>query len=146
MKRSYPICSLCRGVSLLLAVFLLLTACTGTVPDAEGSTDGVLTLPGETTSADLDTVETDPLPPLTTPDPEADLTSLVITSYYATGKTAGDALVAASYVEIHNGSGKDIPLRIGQGRRIHRIPLCRGRHRPRGRLFPGAGQRREWDP
>ena len=110
MKRSYPISSLCRGVSLLLAVFLLLTACTGTVPDAEGSTDGVLTLPNETTSADPDTVETDPLPPLTTPDPEADLTSLVITSYYAAGKVAGDALVAASYVELHNGGNQPLPL------------------------------------
>ena len=101
-----------RGVSVLLALLLLLTACTGAVPDGpeEGSTDGVLTLPGETTSVDTDSLEAEPMPPLTTPDPQASLTDLVITSYYATGVVAGDALVAASYVEIHNGSDKDISL------------------------------------
>lgn len=113
MRRIFHIHGLSRGVAALMALVLMLTACTGAVSPIEdtstggeeGSTEGILLLPEET-----DSVETEPMPPLISPDPEAPLTSLVITSYYATGNVAGDALVAASYVELHNGSSRDISL------------------------------------
>ena len=108
-----------RAALLLLALLLTLTACTGgpkppadtTDQSGEGSTtapessDDVLTLP-----SDQSPDEPDPLPPLTVPDYGSDLKALVITSYYATGKVAGDALVAASYVELYNGSSEPISL------------------------------------
>ncbi len=43
-------------------------------------------------------------------DPEADYTSLVITSVYATGRTGVDALADASFVELYNASDKDVTL------------------------------------
>ena len=109
-RRSYKN-ALLRGASLLLSLLLLLSSCTGRTPSTEddthrqGSEDGILTLPDGSYSE-----EADPLPPLLSPDSTTDLTAPVITSYYAAGKVAGDALVAASYVELHNGGNQPLPL------------------------------------
>ncbi|MBP3570508.1 MAG: CotH kinase family protein [Clostridia bacterium] len=109
---------LVTAVLLLLSCLLILTACTpaptlpsDTLGTEEGSTntpdcgDGILTLPPDTPAE-----EPDPVPPLVAPDPTADLGALVITSYYATGKVAGQALAAANYVELHNGSHSPVSL------------------------------------
>ena len=109
---------LVTAVLLLLSCLLILTACTpvptlpsDTLGTEEGSTntpdsgDGILTLP-----PDPPADEPDPVPPLVAPDPTADLGALVITSYYATGKVAGQALAAANYVELHNGSHSPVSL------------------------------------
>ena len=117
--------ALIRTALLFLALVTLLTAChtvpavpeqtdripeetTGLLPESDSSSDsegGVLTLPDH-----IPPEEPDPVPPLAAPDPTADYGKLVITSYYATGRVAGKALVNANYVELHN-SG-DTPLSL----------------------------------
>lgn len=114
MKPIFRACRRVRGGVLLLAVLMIFVSCTASIVSPvdtsaegreEGSTVGALTIPETTVSA-----ETEPLPPLVAPNLTADLDSLVITSYYAAGKVAGEALVAASYVELHNGSEEVISL------------------------------------
>ena len=109
MKSPFPMHGLFKGVALLLAALMTLTACIDhtIIPPAdttvEGTEEGSM---GETSASE----EFETLPPLMTPDASADLSSLVITSYYATGKEADKALVAASYVEICNGSAETVSL------------------------------------
>lgn len=59
-------------------------------------------IPSDTSSAD--TLTADDL------DPLGDYQSLVITSVYTTGRGAGKGLAEASFVELYNGSDKDISL------------------------------------
>ena len=116
MNRLFRVSGLLRGMALLLAVLMVLSACTSpitppgntdgegiTTPDA--SSDGVLTLPADETQE-----ESDPIPPVMTLDPSVPYGALVITSYYAAGRVAGKAMVDASYVELHNGSDTPISL------------------------------------
>ena len=104
----------------LLASLLLLqtfTACRGGQDPAEDTTAEEGTTYAETTGSGILTLEqeTEPsepeeMPPLLDLRDDLDYTSLVITSYYATGNVVGKALVAASYVEIHNGADTPMPL------------------------------------
>jgi hypothetical protein len=118
-----------RVAFLLMALLMALSACTAvppatdTLPSSDSSAEdptwaptdgvttpsegdnGVLTLPTETAPS-----EPEPVPPLAEPDPAADYGKLVITSYYAPGKVAGKAMVAAGYVELHNGSNTPVSL------------------------------------
>lgn len=69
---------------------------------------GAISLPAEQETAAVempkDTPTADAL------DPEADYSQLVITSLYTAGRMPGKALAEASYVEIYNGSDRDISL------------------------------------
>lgn len=106
-----------RAALWMLAILLLLqtlTACqtehpsaedTGTVTLEQTAENGILTLSPEATPE-----EPEPLPPLTELQAGVNYRALVITSYYATGRVAGKAMVAASYVELRNGSDTPIPL------------------------------------
>ncbi len=105
------------AVTALLLSFL--TACAPTPPadspTTPASTDPV-TLPGEVLTADPpihpsgDPTPEEPEPPVTSPASRVVEDSFVITSYYATGNVAGDALVDASYVELYNSTEEALPL------------------------------------
>ena len=109
-----------RTVLWLLAVLIFLqglNACQqGTLSPADttagegassNGSDSLLTLVPENIP---DAPEALPLPPPSGLDPAVRYDALAITSYYATGKVAGKAMVAASYVELHNTSDTPIPL------------------------------------
>ena len=121
MNRLLRVSGLLRGMALFLAVLMALSACTGPTPPSEDtavggigegsaqspeSGDGSLTLPAGTPSDEPH----EPIPPVMALDPAVPYGALVITSYYATGKVAGKAMVDASYVELHNGSDKPMSL------------------------------------
>lgn len=104
-----------RGAAWLLAMLMMLSACTGhglpsedtgeeSIPSSESS-DGILTLPSDTSAE-----ASEPLPPVMALDPTVDYGALVITSYYAAGRVAGKAMVDASYVELHNGGAEPVSL------------------------------------
>ena len=119
MSRRFTRIQLKQAVLWLLALLLLaqvFTSCRGSVGSAadsdteEGSTapastDGVLTLPPEAEPEDPEA-----MPPLVDLQEGIRYSALVITSYYATGKVAGKAMAAASFVELHNGADTPIPL------------------------------------
>lgn len=105
-----------RGaVAAILLTSLLLSSLFGCSPSREPSVteeittfdDSHLTLESPT-DADIPTDE--PTPPLMIPDPSMDHGALLITSYYATGNVAGDAMVEASYVELYNGAETAVSL------------------------------------
>ncbi len=54
--------------------------------------------------------DTRPAPGADALDPQMDYSALVITAYYATGNTPGEAMANASFVEIYNTSNTPIPL------------------------------------
>ena len=67
---------------------------------------GILTLE----PSDVPDEPAEEIPPVVALDPQTDYTPLLINSYYASGKVAGKALVASSYVELYNGSDAPIAL------------------------------------
>ena len=103
-----------RSAAWLLAMLMTLSACTGPLLPSgteeeshphSGTEDGLITLP-----SDNAVDESDSIPPVMSLDPAAHYGALVITSYYATGRVAGKAMVDASYVELHNGGDQPISL------------------------------------
>ena len=103
-----------RSAAWLLAMLMTLSACTGPLLPSgteeeshphSGTEDGLITLP-----SDNAVDESDSIPPVLSLDPAAYYGALVITSYYATGRVAGKAMVDASYVELHNGGDQPISL------------------------------------
>ena len=114
-----------RGVLWLLTAFVLLqtvTACRPAPSVPHDSTavpsepDTAQTVPSEPDILTLqpdstpEEPEEEPMPPLLRPDRGIDYTNLIISSYYAAGKIAGRALVAASYVELYNRGDTPISL------------------------------------
>ena len=106
------------AVALILTAALLfagLTGCFSTAPPTATETDEESTTEAnDSMTLELPTLQDPPtdeaMPPLMTPDPAADHDALLITSYYATGNVAGDAMVEASYVELYNGADHALPL------------------------------------
>ena len=93
----------------LLTVLLLLQSVVGCrsvpTPVPSPETSGDLTLKQETaTSVPQESI------PLYGLREDVPYGALLITSYYATGNVAGDAMVEASYVELYNNSHTPIPL------------------------------------
>lgn len=109
-----------RALPGLLALLLLgqtLTACrreTPSVHETEFQGESVLDCTDReellTISSDTVPEETDLLPPLVKPEEGLPYHALIITSYYATGKVAGKAMVGASFVELYNGAEIPLPL------------------------------------
>ena len=100
------VCCLILATLLLLQTLAACTSPGGMAGDgtADSSQDALMTLPPETSADEI------PQPPLMDLLDGVDYDALVITSYYAAGNVAGQALVAASYVEIYNTSDTPIPL------------------------------------
>ncbi len=123
------------SASVLLLAVALLGACTDNPSAPETETESLLVstdsesgtsgdigtnaLPPETITewitlapveSQSSTPETLPTPGADALDPNADYSALVITAYYATGNTPGEAMADASFVEIYNTSNTPIPL------------------------------------